>query len=226
MCKLEDVSPFVCRIQITAFMEVREDGVLGGPVEGGWRCVPQGVLPVQPLQGDAQGRSLSEWFGALLALWDASWLLGNYASLEGILYCKPHFDQLFKMTGSFEKSFDQQGVLKIRQPSSERFQNKTTSKGTNLLFAGTQEKCVACGKTVYLIEKTTVEDLPYHKTCFKCAHGSCTISLSNYASLEGRLYCKHHYAQLFKEKGNYSQLTKTPALKPTTSNDIFAYSWV
>jgi hypothetical protein len=64
----------------------------------------------------------------------------------------------------------------------------------------------------------TVEDLPYHKTCFKCAHGSCTISLSNYASLEGRLYCKHHYSQLFKEKGNYSQLTKTPSLKPTTSN--------
>lgn len=35
--------------------------------------------------------------------------LGNYASLEGVLYCKPHFDQLLKQTGSFDKSFDQQG---------------------------------------------------------------------------------------------------------------------
>lgn len=35
--------------------------------------------------------------------------LGNYASLEGVLYCRPHFDQLLKTTGSFEKSFDQQG---------------------------------------------------------------------------------------------------------------------
>jgi hypothetical protein len=32
--------------------------------------------------------------------------LGNYASLEGVLYCRPHFEQLLKTTGSFEKSFD------------------------------------------------------------------------------------------------------------------------
>jgi hypothetical protein len=38
--------------------EVRQDGVPGGPVEGGWDCVPQGLLPVQPLQRDAQGHSL------------------------------------------------------------------------------------------------------------------------------------------------------------------------
>lgn len=35
-------------------------------------------------------------------------------------------------------------------------ENKTTSKGANLLFSGTQEKCVACGKTVYLIEKVII----------------------------------------------------------------------
>jgi hypothetical protein len=66
--------------------------------------------------------------------------------------------------------------------------------------------------------QTSVEGLPYHKNCFKCVHGGCTISPSNYAALEGRLYCKHHYSQLFKEKGNYSQFNKTPALKPTVSN--------
>jgi hypothetical protein len=32
--------------------------------------------------------------------------LGNYASLEGVLYCRPHFEQLLKTTGSFDKSFD------------------------------------------------------------------------------------------------------------------------
>lgn len=25
--------------------------------------------------------------------------------MEGVLYCKPHFDQLFKETGSFAKNF-------------------------------------------------------------------------------------------------------------------------
>ncbi|KAI4374563.1 hypothetical protein MLD38_012544 [Melastoma candidum] len=32
--------------------------------------------------------------------------LSNYSSLEGVLYCKPQFDQLLKMTGSLEKSFE------------------------------------------------------------------------------------------------------------------------
>lgn len=32
--------------------------------------------------------------------------LSNYCSYEGVLYCKPHFDQLFKMTGSLDKSFE------------------------------------------------------------------------------------------------------------------------
>lgn len=32
--------------------------------------------------------------------------LSNYSSFEGVLYCKPHFDQLFKKTGSLDKSFE------------------------------------------------------------------------------------------------------------------------
>ena len=36
--------------------------------------------------------------------------LSNYSSFEGVLYCKPHYDQLFKMTGSLDKSFE--GTLK------------------------------------------------------------------------------------------------------------------
>lgn len=46
----------------------------------------------------------------------------------------------------------------------------------------------------------------YHKSCFKCTHGGCTISPSNYIAHEGKLYCKHHHIQLIKEKGNLSQL--------------------
>lgn len=31
--------------------------------------------------------------------------LSNYSSMEGVLYCKPHFEQLFKETGNFNKNF-------------------------------------------------------------------------------------------------------------------------
>ncbi|RWW66884.1 hypothetical protein BHE74_00025710 [Ensete ventricosum] len=48
----------------------------------------------------------------------------------------------------------------------------------------------------------------YHRPCFRCTHGSCTISPSNFVTHEGRLYCKHHHAQLFMTKGNFSSFTK------------------
>ena len=49
----------------------------------------------------------------------------------------------------------------------------------------------------------------YHKSCFRCSHGGCNLTTSSYAALDGFLYCKPHFSQLFKEKGNYNHLTKT-----------------
>ncbi|KAE8716718.1 Pollen-specific protein SF3 [Hibiscus syriacus] len=96
------------------------------------------------------------------------------------------------------------------------------------LFGGTKEKCVGCSKTVYPIEKVTVDGTSYHRSCFKCSHGGCTISPSNYIAHEGKLYCKHHHIQLFKEKGNYSQLEgdkqEDPITEKLTSMEIAAES--
>ncbi|KAM3705239.1 hypothetical protein ACJW31_03G065800 [Castanea mollissima] len=64
------------------------------------------------------------------------------------------------------------------------------------MFFGTQEKCATCGKTVYPLEKVTVESKAYHKSCFKSSHGGCPITPLNYAALEGILYCKHKFSQL------------------------------
>ncbi|KAJ6345715.1 hypothetical protein OIU78_008384 [Salix suchowensis] len=94
--------------------------------------------------------------------------------------------------------------------------NENASKVSNL-FAGTREKCVGCNKTVYPIEKVTVNGTPYHRSCFKCTHGGCTISPSNYIAHEGKLYCKHHHIQLFKEKGNYSQLENEREKNPVVN---------
>lgn len=135
--------------------------------------------------------------------------LSDYSSLEGVPYCKPHFEQLFKLTGSFDKSFE--AVKPINKLDGDT--PKTPSKAS-FFFSGTQDKCISCGKTVYPLDKVSLEGLLYHRSCFKCIHGGCFISPSNYAAHDGRLYCKHHYSQLFKEKGNYSQLTKIPTVKP------------
>ncbi|KAJ4964652.1 hypothetical protein NE237_016501 [Protea cynaroides] len=140
--------------------------------------------------------------------------LSNYCSFEGVLYCKPHFDQLFKLTGSLDKSFE--GAPKdVRVSDKGHVNNKLSS-----LFAGTQDKCVACKKTVYPLEKVAVDGTSYHKACFKCTHGGCIISPSNYVAHEHKLYCKHHHSQLFKEKGNFSQFDKHEDTEAVNANTV------
>lgn len=61
--------------------------------------------------------------------------------------------------------------------------------------------------------QVTVEGEFYHKSCFRCAHGGCFLNPSSYAALDGILYCKPHFSQLFKQKGSYNHLTKTTSMK-------------
>ncbi|XP_063766141.1 LIM domain and actin-binding protein 1-like isoform X1 [Eleginops maclovinus] len=68
-----------------------------------------------------------------------------------------------------------------------------------------RETCIACLKTVYPLERLVVLQHVYHKSCFRCVHCSTTLSLGNYASLHGNIYCKPHFSQLFKAKGNYDE---------------------
>ncbi|KAH0865110.1 hypothetical protein HID58_082321 [Brassica napus] len=145
--------------------------------------------------------------------------LSRYSSMEGVLYCKPHYEQLFKESGSFTKNF--QSPVKPAAEKSSPELTRTPSRVAGM-FSGTQEKCATCSKTVYPIEKVTVESQTYHKSCFKCSHGGCPISPSNYAALEGILYCKHHFAQLFKEKGSYNHLIKSASIKRSAAAAVAA----
>ncbi|XVE64872.1 hypothetical protein DITRI_Ditri07aG0136500 [Diplodiscus trichospermus] len=140
-------------------------------------------------------------------------VMSSYCSIEGVLYCKPHFEQLFKETGSYTKKF-QSG--KSDKPNGLA---KPPSRLASF-FSGTQDKCGVCNKTAYPLEKVTVEGEIYHKSCFRCSHGGCFLTTSSYAALDGFLYCKHHFAQLFKEKGSYSYLTKTSSLKKNSSGGL------
>ncbi|XP_047438953.1 LIM domain and actin-binding protein 1-like [Mugil cephalus] len=68
-----------------------------------------------------------------------------------------------------------------------------------------RETCVACLKTVYPLERLVSHQHVYHKSCFRCTYCNTTLSLGNYASLHGTIYCKPHFNQLFKAKGNYDE---------------------
>ncbi|CAL4886451.1 unnamed protein product [Urochloa decumbens] len=132
--------------------------------------------------------------------------ISSYSSMDGVLYCKTHFEQLFKETGTFSKKF--QGGASSNKSDQAKAPSKLSSA-----FSGTQDKCAACQKTVYPLEKMTLEGESYHKSCFKCSHGGCILTTSSYAALNGILYCKIHFSQLFKEKGSYNHLIQTAQKK-------------
>uniref|UniRef100_A0AAV2M119 LIM zinc-binding domain-containing protein n=1 Tax=Knipowitschia caucasica TaxID=637954 RepID=A0AAV2M119_KNICA len=68
-----------------------------------------------------------------------------------------------------------------------------------------REVCVSCQKTVYPLERLVANQSVYHSSCFRCAHCNSKLSLGNYASLHNNVYCKPHFCQLFKAKGNYDE---------------------
>lgn len=51
--------------------------------------------------------------------------LGNYASLHGRMYCKPHYKQLFKSKGNYDEGFGQ-------KPHKEQWSNKKSSEKTQV----------------------------------------------------------------------------------------------
>ena len=136
--------------------------------------------------------------------------MSTYSSMDGILYCKTHFEQLFKESGNFSKNF-------AKSSDKQNELNRTPSRLSSM-FSGTLDKCAACSKTVYPLEKVTLEGECYHKTCFRCAHAGCPLTHSNYAAFDGVLYCRVHFAQLFMEKGDYSHVVKSAAHKRNGSS--------
>ncbi|GAM18812.1 hypothetical protein SAMD00019534_019870 [Acytostelium subglobosum LB1] len=152
--------------------------------------------------------------------------LGNYASLNGVMFCKPHFKQLFATKGNYDEGFGKskhstqwapQANPAASAPSSfiKLEETKTTEKkdtptGISSRFSGSLDKCTVCTKTVYLTEKLIVEDKDdkkvLHKQCLKCSHCKITLSLGTYASMNGVYYCKPHFKQLFAAKGNFDEI--------------------
>lgn len=76
-------------------------------------------------------------------------------------------------------------------------------------FTGTLDKCKACDKTVYFVDLLSADGMNYHKSCFKCSHCKGTLEMNNYSSMDGVLYCKTHFEQIFKESENFSKNFQT-----------------
>merc|ERR1711874_312158 len=50
--------------------------------------------------------------------------------------------------------------------------------------------------------------------------GGCPLTQSSYAALNGVLYCRHHFAQLFLEKGTLSHVLEAANRKKTIVKEV------
>nr|XP_026647451.1 xin actin-binding repeat-containing protein 2 [Zonotrichia albicollis] len=81
----------------------------------------------------------------------------------------------------------------------------TSAKEVKKLQIQEYETCKLCQQRVYPVECLVADKQNFHKSCFRCHHCGSQLSLGNYASLHGKIYCKPHFKQLFKSKGNYDE---------------------
>ncbi|GFQ01176.1 lim domain-containing protein plim2c [Phtheirospermum japonicum] len=56
--------------------------------------------------------------------------------MDGVLYCKTHFEQLFKESGNFSKNF-QTGILTFFK---KKYMQTSAPSKVSPLFSGTQDK--------------------------------------------------------------------------------------
>eukprot|EP01080_Neovahlkampfia_damariscottae_P004850 gene4850-8435_t len=78
-------------------------------------------------------------------------------------------------------------------------------KKSNLfsIFKQVKEKCCKCNKTVYTMEKITINEMIFHNWCLKCSKCGTKLNTSNYHVHNDELFCKVHYERFrltFKPK--------------------------
>lgn len=78
-------------------------------------------------------------------------------------------------------------------------QSKRTRSATEFfakLFSNKNvDKCSSCGNQVYPVEKLKLDERLFHKGCFRCSQCNTQLTLSDYASFNGLLFCKVHARQ-------------------------------
>ncbi|XP_066554564.1 LIM domain-containing protein 2 isoform X1 [Amia ocellicauda] len=97
------------------------------------------------------------------------------------------------------------GGVESMEDNSTTPEDKPVQRSKSFSLKTQKEVCASCEKTVYPMERLVADKNVFHSSCFCCKHCNTKLSLGSYAALEGEFYCKPHFQQLFKSKGNYDE---------------------
>lgn len=89
--------------------------------------------------------------------------------------------------------------IHVRSVDASQVQQKFNKVATDAENAAAS-LCKLCNKQVFQMERVKAERAVWHKNCFTCTECKKKLSVDNYNSHEGLLYCKPHFKQLFQPK--------------------------
>ena len=72
---------------------------------------------------------------------------------------------------------------------------------TRRSYATPRIECEVCKERVYSQEAVTYDGHSYHKGCMRCTHCNKTVGIKGLAMIDGNIYCKPHFKELFKQTG-------------------------
>lgn len=114
-----------------------------------------------------------------------------------------HYNETVMLVGG--EDLPKVSTQALKQQYEKTIEEAAPAKEIKKIRVPESELCRVCRKRVYPMESLIADKQNFHKSCFRCEHCRGKLSLGNYASLHGRMYCKPHYKQLFKSKGNYDE---------------------
>jgi len=143
--------------------------------------------------------------------------LGGFSEHDGMPYCKPDYDKLFRIKGfGFGGAADSVAASEATPTTpSETTEvpivvasGSRSRSGSASIPAGEPEKivlhssgCPKCGKKVYFNEKIAFDGKEWHKQCFTCSNCNKSLSGGQYGEHNGLPYCMRCHNSRFGTKG-------------------------
>ncbi|XP_066996516.1 F-actin-monooxygenase MICAL3 isoform X5 [Anabrus simplex] len=121
-------------------------------------------------------------------------------SIEQLKSSFSKFDQLSKKT-----------VLHVRSVDASKVQQQFNQNASTAVEV--TNNCRSCTKQVFQMEQVKAEGAVWHKNCFRCKECNKQLSVDNYSSNEGVLYCMPHFKELFKPKAVPEDENEMPRLR-------------
>ncbi|XP_059166535.1 uncharacterized protein LOC131948855 isoform X3 [Physella acuta] len=121
----------------------------------------------------------------------------------------PKKDTAKKMLAKFqhiqEEAKKTQPPVVRKEPEIKQKTPRKVGRSKSMRAAVQTEKCGACEKTVYAMERLEMNKRVYHKACFRCSQCKAVLTPKTFAINNEIIFCTTHYKQLFATKGNYDE---------------------